>query len=500
MSVYVSLACRSYIEGRICLTSDRLGGFITNHGFCSVGLWKNVLEWTAQKYPNELIRVGVVESFSVPTIDYLSAFGQVSYQLIDTEYIATNSLSEFDLLYFIGLPLAIDSSIIEQYVRNGGGVLIECPDQAGSINILDGIETINITSIERPSYGISYWTNDGTSHPIFSSDAHVYFYSTLNLDSLSNWTILMSSAQNNAITNSLSGSVFVPTIGSSSSEIGFSYENYYKDGIVSIDESFSDGVAFVSSHTYQHIGNKVYSAKTIDRMYGVFTSDVIMASSSFLNWNNLTWDGTWNIHSKVSLFARSSDTQDDLVGEKWNGPYLNPSNDISSLNGKYLQFMAVLRNDYDNEIVPVVTSISLSFLAFQQSTKFFTETFQLNFVPKSILLTYNASNISDDTIIKFAVSGEDTADFTQYQFIDPNKIESLNLAYGSKQIKVMLEFVGNSSVSVVINEFAMMIGGDTVEAINVVSNVAPVAIQHLITEDEENDFITEDEGYHIITE
>lgn len=500
MSVYVSLACREYVEGRICLTSDKLSGFITNHGFCSRKLWRNVLEWTGQKFPEEIINVGVVVSTPIPTLDYLATFGMISYRVLTIEDLS-GDLSGIDILYFIGLPVSDISDVMEEYVRYGGGILIECPDKVGTINVLEDIETINITSIERPSYEISYWTEDGVDHPIYSNDAIVYFYSTLELNSFSNWTILMSSVKNESLISNVTGggNVYVPTTSSATSEFGISYENYYKNGIVYLNEVMVDGKPVVSSSEYHSFGEKVYSAQNIDRIYGVFTSNIIIASDEFLNWHNLTWVGQNNVNTRVFFFVRSSATQDGLSASSWIGPYQNPSNDISSLTGRYLQFMAVLRNDGDNVSLPLIEKINISFFSLQQSTKFFTKAFDLNFVPKHILLTYNASNVDDNTVIRFAVSGEDTVDETRYKYIDPNKIETLDvISYDSSKVKIMLEFIGNSSVPVSINEFAFMLGGDEVEPVNFVSNVAPV-VTYLVSEDGEYYLITED-GEYIIAE
>jgi hypothetical protein len=97
----------------------------------------------------------------------------------------------------------------------------------------------------------------------------------------------------------------------------------------------------------------------------------------------------------------------------------------------------------------------------------FTKTFKIGFVPKQILLTYNATNVDDDAIIRFAVSGTDTIDPAYYMYIDPNKIENLyEIGFDSGEIKIMLELGGVSGTDISVDEFALMLSGDTAKRIN----------------------------------
>jgi len=44
---YVALATREYSEGRICIMTDRIGGYRTGHGDNLLLFWRKLLEWTA---------------------------------------------------------------------------------------------------------------------------------------------------------------------------------------------------------------------------------------------------------------------------------------------------------------------------------------------------------------------------------------------------------------------------------------------------------------------
>jgi len=72
---------------------------------------------------------------------------------------------------------------------------------------------------------------------------------------------------------------------------------------------------------------------------------------------------------------------------------------------------------------------------------------------------YNGS-ISDDAVVRFAVSGFDTTDPADYQYIEPNEIEELSeLSILSNKIKVRIEIIGENDSAVAIDEFALMFSG-----------------------------------------
>lgn len=237
-----------------------------------------------------------------------------------------------------------------------------------------------------------------------------------------------------------------------------SMTNIYSNGLF-LD---TKDILHVSNVSYTFLNAKIYSTTIVDRLYGVFTSDIVQASSAFIKWNRISWSGTNSSHTKVYLFVRAANSAFGLEQSPWTGPYQNNSNDISALKQPYLQFMVVLRNDaYTLLNLPIVNWVNISFFSSQTEVKFFTKSFDLGFTPKHVLLTYNGSNITDEAIIRFAVSGDDTIDPTRYQYIEPNKFETLNeISYGATSLKVMLEIVGNSLIPVSVDEFALMFSGN----------------------------------------
>ena len=224
--------------------------------------------------------------------------------------------------------------------------------------------------------------------------------------------------------------------------------------------SFSDNINGIKTVTFYHTGEKVYSAATLDNIYGVFISNAIAAPDGFLRWNDMVVNTT--SMNNVWIYVRSSDT--DIENANWYGPYKNETTDISSFDGIMIQFMVVIKGN--NITSPVISSIVVDYLSSQTSAYFFTRTFNIGFRPKHILLTYNATE-SEDSIVRFAITGENTTDLTKYQFIDANKIEELDeISIFSDKIKLMMEISGDSGVPIVVHEIAATFSGENVSRVN----------------------------------
>jgi len=220
----------------------------------------------------------------------------------------------------------------------------------------------------------------------------------------------------------------------------------------------------ISNVAFTYLGDKVYAAQKLERIYGIFLSNTVQASDNFLKWKSITINGTQDAFSKIYFFLRTSDS-DNFDGVEWIGPFYNTTTDISYMTGGYMQFMVVLRSDSTSTSIPKVDEVILSYYSSENSVKFFTQAYRIGFQPEHILLTYNAQE-TDDTIIRFAVSGVDSVDLSNYQYIEPNKIESLSLTYNSDQLKIMAEIIGSSETQVVLNEFAVTFSGDIACRVN----------------------------------
>ena len=225
----------------------------------------------------------------------------------------------------------------------------------------------------------------------------------------------------------------------------------------------------VSSVNFNYFGEKIYAAKKIESIVGVFVSQPIWGEDTLVSWEEASWVAQKFEGMDVYVYIRSSSSIADLLLGDWVGPYLNTVNDISVNVGRFLQFMIVLINNgvkntnyqyltaYDS---PIFSDMSLTYLSSSNAAKFFTRSYNLGFIPKHILLTYNGE-VPVNSVLRFAVSGFDSVNSSDYQYIDPNKIEELSeLSTLSNQIKVMIEMTSDKTIPIVINEFALMFSGD----------------------------------------
>jgi len=217
--------------------------------------------------------------------------------------------------------------------------------------------------------------------------------------------------------------------------------------------------AIITNFTCLH--KKVYSAEKIDQIIGVFVSDILYPPDNFAYWKDIFLTGT-NIDNCHIYFRTSNDAE--FTNSEWNEYQKEFNKKNTDVYGVYGQIMLVMIGN--ENIFPIIEEIQIRFVANQESSVLYTKYFPLNFSPKNILLTYNADE-SEEQIINFAISCQDTIDSTRYKIISPNKIEDLSaINLSSNGIKIMATLVGNSEIPVNLHEFAIMIGGDTVEKIN----------------------------------
>lgn len=222
----------------------------------------------------------------------------------------------------------------------------------------------------------------------------------------------------------------------------------------------------IVSVDFDYLGNKVYSAQKVRRLYAVYLSSPIVATSSILRWNSLIWGGEKDSNTEVYFYLRSASSEEALLLTEWSGPYLNTTSDISDQSERFLQVLIVLKNNGVNNGLPRIDSMSFYYFVADNAARFYTKLFNIGFTPKHAVLTYNADE-PDDAIIRFAISGEDTADTSKYQYINPNQIERLDaLTYLSKNVKIMVEITGSSESATAVHEFAIMFGGDEATRLN----------------------------------
>lgn len=463
--MYTSLATRQYGEGRLTIVTDRVGGYRTGHGNDISPFWRKILEWTGQRGVNETVRLGIIISDFTDYAKFLSNIKNVSFEVIDLPYVSMFDVSKFDIIYFIGLPESVGNEAhtkLNEYVVDGGGILVEVPDRGGEyINVLTSFDYIYCTAYQRPIFAKSYWTQSGRLHYSYDDTVNLVFMTTLESSAFSSaWDILTTETSTTfeEEINKINPPE-IKTLGSTASEFSISYLIAMQKGITEVNN-------LGTLVDYNYLQDKIYSAENIDRIVGVFLSDILYPSSSFIRWHQVTWTGT-STNKNIGFYVRSASSIEDISIASWYGPYYESTFDISSLNGFYFQIMSVLVCDSVN--IPSINSLVIDYFSSQTTVKFFTKTFTLDFNPKTVLLTYNADE-SNDTIIRFAISGDETIDSNEYQYIDPNKIVELKeINTFSNSVKIMIEMAGTNSVPIVLHEFALMFGGNSTTEVNEVN-------------------------------
>jgi hypothetical protein len=231
--------------------------------------------------------------------------------------------------------------------------------------------------------------------------------------------------------------------------------------------SITTSIPHIVSANFNFIGNKVHSALKIQDIYGTFVSNIIEAASSFIRWHKISWEEIKNSTNDIKMFIRTSDTREELNAAMWNGPYIDGNVDLDSVYGKYLQFCVIIKKRYDHaENVPSISNINVKYYTSESSARFYTKAFNVGFTPKTAILTYNA-DLNEDAIVRFAISGIDSPDTSYYQYLEPNKIIQLDsISYLSDNVKIMMEMIGTSQSRVVVNEFAIMFGGEDTFRVN----------------------------------
>jgi hypothetical protein len=221
---------------------------------------------------------------------------------------------------------------------------------------------------------------------------------------------------------------------------------------------------------FKHADKPTFSAEKVQRTVAIFDSRPITMSSDVESWNKILWSSNMPYGCKLYVYVRTANTEIELTSTQWHGPLLNKDGeDLSSHNGRILQFRLALYSSYDSNTgiisSPEISSISASCYVRGSSQVFYTSTLSLGFVPSHILLTYNGTTPAN-TIVNFAVSTEDSIETKDYTIIEPNTVVDLKDFAKNKFLKVSLSAIGNTEVPFVIDEFAIATGSEGFQKIS----------------------------------
>ena len=139
---------------------------------------------------------------------------------------------------------------------------------------------------------------------------------------------------------------------------------------VNQNKVFYKDVLGMDAIDFHFLNEKVYSAYQIQRIVGTYLSDVIWADNSFLRWNEAQWESELPEGTDAHVYFRSADTVVELQSASWSGPYLNSLNDISTLTGRFLQFLVMLILDRTTDWFSSSSSSSSSSTSSSSSSSF----------------------------------------------------------------------------------------------------------------------------------
>lgn len=208
----------------------------------------------------------------------------------------------------------------------------------------------------------------------------------------------------------------------------------------------------------------VFSASRSFRFIAVFDSLPSESLENLFSWKTMKLIGSSPNTCDVKIYIKSADLVSELTSKPWTGPYLNGfyEEDISSISGKFIA-VRILLESYSDELdsvsVPIVEKLEVTAFTYGTEQKLFTKTFDLGFVPKHIVLTYNGE-VNEKALLQFSLAGKDSIVNSDYQLISANKIISLDkLSDISSKMKIMVKAIGSNEESVDIDSFALIIGG-----------------------------------------
>lgn len=219
--------------------------------------------------------------------------------------------------------------------------------------------------------------------------------------------------------------------------------------------------------TFHSISDTIHASMKIGKVIGVWESNFLDGSSSFLSWKKLIFTSTKYQNSDIYFFVYNTDSLLDIPS--WYGPYRNEETSLLDFKKQYIKIRFILvqsgeaHNQYNYSNLPIspsIDSLTIQGVISGTSSKFFTQIIDIGFLPKYLMLT-SESDIPDGAIVRYGVTSLDTIDENFYQFFDKDKITKLNkMPITGNKIKLLIEMSGNSGDPIVIHEIATMFSGE----------------------------------------
>ena len=234
------------------------------------------------------------------------------------------------------------------------------------------------------------------------------------------------------------------------------------------DNKFTDSVSisslvdFVSENQIFELdesGNIIYTLRGDDRFYsadkieeerGEYISEIFDGTNDLVKWETISWEATQLFNTQVSVYVRTSTSENDILVADWIGPYANSLSsgvDISSLSGQFIQFKVVLTST-EKGVTPSFHSANIKAIT-SESIHFFTTNFVLPArILKGIITSQKVVPVSADIV--FGLNTTNSVDWTEYQPVDENRIFNVNQTGTNMRVGIKLVSPNRSLVTPVV--------------------------------------------------
>lgn len=215
--------------------------------------------------------------------------------------------------------------------------------------------------------------------------------------------------------------------------------------------------------------SEFYSGTKIEEEVATYYSEVFNGTTSLVQWESIQWDSTLPTGTEITISVRTSSTSSGINSAFFTKEFAdNSRNDISSLQGQFLQFKATLRATVAGAVSPSLNSVLIK-LRTSQAVHFYTTNFVLPDNLRKAILTYNGCINPPSTDIIFGINGQDATDFGDYYVIPTNKVFEVPTEHQTKNMRIGIKFISSPTEVPVVDEFAILLSlaNDTLVKLNI---------------------------------
>lgn len=210
------------------------------------------------------------------------------------------------------------------------------------------------------------------------------------------------------------------------------------------------------------------SGDKVEQECGVYLSEIFNGTDNLVQWTSLSWDADVPSGASLTVAVRTSGTRAGIADAEFGTEFSDPSaNDLTSLQGQFLQFRATLKVSEPGTPSPELRRVDIQ-LRISQAVHYFTTNFALPDDLRRGILTYNGCSNPPATDIVFGVNGLDTTDFSDYLVVTPNKVFELPPEHQTRDLRVGIKLISSPDTVPVVDEFALLfsLANDAVVRLN----------------------------------